>query len=294
MERDQVIPHEWETKEGLDTLRRMREREQKEKEKKEKEEKEQKDKQADTGGVKAPVQPDKPKVEPLPPEPTGSEKNYWYGYEAVISYKVRGAPCTQTLSGELFGTRSQAEQAMRDASDQALRTGTATRTDLKLESRRLYAGPLPARPTYSGPTGLKAIQCGSAPTPPAVTPTVPTGMYEPKGNGQACPQIGQQTEAQCRQMTEACITRNCSGGGYSGCALDCPGCAGYFGDFTAWCTLHPSYAPMLSSGLSAFLGEIKGCLDQFLADGKAGRRERGTECQGKANKRPAEKKDTGV
>ena len=134
------------------------------------------------------------------------------------------------------------------------------------------------------------------PTPPATPtkPAVPAGIYEPKGNGQACLQIGTRMQAQCKQAYDACTARNCSGGGYSGCALDCPGCAGYFGDYTAWCTLHPSYEPRLSAGLATFSAEIKTCIDQFLADGKPGRRERGAECQGKAQRKLALQKDVWV
>ncbi len=125
-------------------------------------------------------------------------------------------------------------------------------------------------------------------------PAVPSGTYEPKGSGQPCLQVGQQMEAQCRQMGEDCNRRNCSGGGYSGCALDCPGCGGYFGDYVAWCPLHPSYEPKVSAGLTSFVGEIKTCINQFLGDGKPGRRERGAECQGKAQKKLSESKDTWV
>jgi hypothetical protein len=130
-----------------------------------------------------------------------------------------GAACTQTLSGEAFGTRSEAEQAMRTATDQALRANVANRTDVVLVRRGLYAGPLPARPTYTGPTGLKAVQCTAA------APAVPAGIYEPKGNGAACQQVGVQMEARCKQAAQDCISRNCSGH-YSGCSVDCPGCAG--------------------------------------------------------------------
>jgi hypothetical protein len=122
---------------------------------------------------------------------------------------------------------------------------------------------------------------------------VPAGIYEPKGNGAACPQVGVQMEARCKQAAQDCISRNCSGH-YSGCSVDCPGCAGYFVDYTAWCTLHPSYEPKLTAGLTMFFSEIKSCIDQFLNDGKGGRRERGAECQGKAQKKLAEKKDAWV
>jgi prefoldin subunit 5 len=135
-----------------------------------------------------------------------------------------------------------------------------------------------------------------APAPP-VTPTkpaVPAGIYEPKGNGQPCPQVGTRMQAQCKQAFDACTARNCANGGYSGCALDCPGCAGYFADYTAWCPLHPSYEPRLTAGLASFSAEIKTCLDQFLADGKPGRRERGAECQGKAHRKLALQKDVWV
>jgi hypothetical protein len=129
---------------------------------------------------------------------------------------------------------------------------------------------------------------------PSKPPAVPTGTYEPKGSGQPCLQVGQQMEARCRQMSEDCNRRNCSGGGYSGCALDCPGCGGYFGDYVAWCPLHPSYESKVSAGLASFVSQIKTCIDQFLSDGKPGRRERGAECQGKAQKKLAESKDAWV
>jgi hypothetical protein len=149
----------------------------------------------------------------------------------------------------------------------------------------------------SGAAGVAPVQSATTTTASAGgtrPPAVPAGTYEPKGSGQPCLQVGQQMEARCRQMSEDCNRRNCSGGGYSGCALDCPGCGGYFGDYVAWCPLHPSYESKVSAGLSSFVSEIKVCIDQFLADGKAGRRERGAECQGKAQKRLNDKKDTWV
>ncbi len=116
----------------------------------------------------------------------------------------------------------------------------------------------------------------------AATPATP---YRPKGTGEACTQVGKQAEARCKQIETDCTKRNCAPPGYSGCALDCPGCGGYFGDYIAWCELHPSYQSMVSAGLSGFVGEIQGCIQAFLADGKPGRRERGWECQGKAQKK---------
>ena len=166
------------------------------------------------------------------------------------------------------------------------------------------AGGLPTGAATSPGSSGGSGAAGVAPVQPATTTTagaggtrpqaVPAGTYEPKGSGQPCLQVGQQMEARCRQMSEDCNRRNCSGGGYSGCALDCPGCGGYFGDYVAWCPLHPSYESKVSAGLSSFVSEIKVCIDQFLADGKAGRRERGAECQGKAQKRLNDKKDAWV
>lgn len=131
---------------------------------------------------------------------------------------------------------------------------------------------------------------------PATTkpPAVPSGTYEPKGSGQPCPKMRETIVARCSQIEQDCSRRNCTNGGYSGCALDCPGCGGTFPDFVAWCTLHPNYEPMATAGLSSFVSEIKTCTDQFLSDGKPGRRERGAECQGKAQKKLAVSKDTWV
>ena len=42
---------------------------------------------------------------------------------------------------------------------------------------------------------------------------------------------------------------------------------------------------MASGGLSSFVGEIQACVTRFLADNQPGRRERGMECQGQAQKR---------
>jgi hypothetical protein len=50
----------------------------------------------------------------------------------------------------------------------------------------------------------------------------------------------------------------------------------------------------VSAGLASFVSQIKTCIDQFLSDGKPGRRERGAECQGKAQKKLAESKDAWV
>ena len=79
-------------------------------------------------------------------------------------------------------------------------------------------------------------------------------------------------------MVDQCKQRNCAGGGYSGCAVDCPGC-GNFDGFIGWCALHPSYRPMVSAGLSAHLNETQGCIQRFLADNQPGRRERAAACQ---------------
>jgi hypothetical protein len=294
----QIITRDMEEKEKarLDELARYREREKKEKEDKDKKEK---DATTTPEEVKTPVKPVTPPVEPDPTktDPAGPEEKAWYGFDAVISYKLKGASCTQTLSGEAFGTRAEAEQVMRDESDKALRANVSNRSDVALVRRGLYKGPLPSRPTYPGPTGAKAVQCttvaATTPTPP-VTPVIPKGTYEPKGSGQACLPLGQQMEAQCRQMGQDCNAGNCAGGGYSGCALDCPGCGGNFVDYVAWCPLHPSYEPKLYAGLTMFVSEIKACIAQFRSDGKPGRRERGAECQGKAQKKLAEKKNTWV
>ena len=97
--------------------------------------------------------------------------------------------------------------------------------------------------------------------------------------------VGSQVAARCQQMVADCKARNCAGGGYSGCAVDCPGCSGGYDHITGWCALHPSYAGMASGGLSSFVGEIQACVTRFLADNQPGRRERGMECQGQAQKR---------
>ncbi len=115
--------------------------------------------------------------------------------------------------------------------------------------------------------------------------TTPSGPYVPKGTGTACPSVGSQVAARCQQMVADCKARNCAGGGYSGCAVDCPGCSGGYDHITGWCALHPSYAGMASGGLSSFVGEIQACVTRFLADNQPGRRERGMECQGQAQKR---------
>jgi hypothetical protein len=104
------------------------------------------------------------------------------------------------------------------------------------------------------------------------------GPYVPSNMGQPCADLGQQAEGRCKQMVDQCKQRNCAGGGYSGCAVDCPGC-GNFDGFIAWCALHPSYRPMVSAGLSAHLNEIQGCIQRFLADNQPGRRERAAACQ---------------
>jgi len=151
------------------------------------------------------------------------------------------------------------------------------------------SSPAPGATTAaSATTAIKPAASGSLPA------ATPAGIYEPKGTGQPCLQVGQQMEARCRQMSEDCNRRNCSGGGYSGCAVDCPGCGGYFGNYIAWCTLHPSYQARVTAGLTSFVAEIGTCITQFLGDGKPGRRERGGECQRRAQRKLDEGRDAWV
>jgi len=123
---------------------------------------------------------------------------------------------------------------------------------------------------------------------PAPTPSAPparSGPYNPGGTGAPCLDLAQQAQAQCKQIVADCKARNCSPlPGYSGCAVDCPGC-GNFGDFVAWCPLHPSYRSLIAGGLSAHVAEVQGCAQRFLADRQAGRRERAAACQGESLKR---------
>ena len=155
-----------------------------------------------------------------------------------------------------------------------------------------------ATPAVTGASAAAATAAATAATTAATPSTAagspPPGVYEPKGNGQACLQVGQQMEARCRQMSEDCNRRNCSGGGYSGCALDCPGCGGHFGNYIAWCSLHPAYQAKVSSGLTGFVAEIGTCIAQFLADGKPGRRERGADCQRQAQRKLDQGRDAWV
>lgn len=115
----------------------------------------------------------------------------------------------------------------------------------------------------------------------------PQGRYSPRGNGPACSFQAQNYIAQCKQASADCSRRNCgpSGAGYSGCALDCPGCGGgeismWFTDY--WCQISPAYASQANSYVSSYINEIRGCQSRFLSDRQAGRRERGAECQGAA------------
>lgn len=57
---------------------------------------------------------------------------------------------------------------MRDATAKALGANLANRSDVALVRQGLYAGPLPSRPSYPGPTGTQAVQCSNVPT---VTPS---------------------------------------------------------------------------------------------------------------------------
>jgi hypothetical protein len=151
---------QWEDKKERERLRLIQEKEKKDKEKKDKEKK---DKETATvqDEIKKPVKPDTPVVET---EPSGPEQKYWYGFDAVISYKFKGASCTQTVSGEVFGTREDAEQALRDETAKAMRADASNRSDVVPVRQDIYAGPSTIRPTYPGPTGLKAVQCGSVTT----------------------------------------------------------------------------------------------------------------------------------
>ena len=61
-----------------------------------------------------------------------------------------------------------------------------------------------------------------------------------------------------------------------------------------WCTLHPSYEPLLAAGLTMFVSEIKACIELFLGDSKPGRQERGVECQRQAQQKLEAKKGAWV
>lgn len=153
---------QWEDKKERERLRLIQEKEQ------EKKDKEKKDRDATTSQdeIKKPVKPETPAVET---EPSGPERKYWYGFDAVISYKFKGASCTQTVSGEVFGTRDDAEQALRDETAKAMRADAGKRSDVVPVRQEIYAGPSTIRPTYPGPSGVKAVQCGSVTT---VTPQI--------------------------------------------------------------------------------------------------------------------------
>lgn len=186
------------------------------------------------------------------------------------------------------GYRCQAGHCLpATASDGPQQSGATTRD----ATSQPAGGASPAVTAAAAPPATPAIRPAATGTVPTATPT---GVYEPKGSGQPCLQVGQQMEGRCRQMSEDCNRRNCSGGGYSGCALDCPGCGGYFGNYIAWCSLHPSYQAKVTAGLTRFVAEIGSCITQFLADGKPGRRERGAECQRRAQRKLDEGRDAWV
>lgn len=129
-----------------------------------------------------------------------------------------------------------------------------------------------------------AAASAAAPATTAPAPPARQGPYNPAGTGQPCPDLAQQAQAQCQQIVADCKARNCAGGGYSGCAVDCPGC-GNFGDYVAWCPLHPSYRGLIAGGLAAHVAEVQTCAQRFLADRQPGRRERAAACQGESLKR---------
>ena len=98
-------------------------------------------------------QPVKP-VKPQTPEPPGpAETKAWYGVEVYYSYKRGGTPCTIGAHKEVFGTRADANEALRF---EAWNLGTilsgTDRTDVRIIRQGIYAGPQSTKPTYTGET----------------------------------------------------------------------------------------------------------------------------------------------
>jgi hypothetical protein len=77
----------------------------------------------------------------------------WYGVEVYYSYKQGDTPCTIGAHKEVFGTRADADEALRF---EAWNLGTilsgTDRTDVRIIRQGIYAGPQATKPTYTGDT----------------------------------------------------------------------------------------------------------------------------------------------
>jgi RHS repeat-associated protein len=95
-----------------------------------------------------PVKPVKPVEPPKPPDTKA-----WYGVEVYYSYKRGGTPCTIGAHKEVFGTRADANEALRFEAWNlgTILTGT-DRTDVRIIRQGIYAGPQSTKPTYTGKT----------------------------------------------------------------------------------------------------------------------------------------------